>query len=228
MIAHIRQEDAYGCGPACLAMVTGRSYREVRDWFRVRAWQNARRDGRTLDDVVREAVEPQDFARFGIDHWEIERYLAEHGYACALRWKDVRLGEARTSWPPTPIAEASICCVQTVAGGHFVVWLRDGRVLNPAGGETTLDDPVFCGLLYVIGVCRMGQLTDPRTDGSTVGHAPGVLPAGMTFDAGELWGAYRDGAHSARAHHPVSDRLIERACDAYVKHAHLVRMEPAA
>lgn len=66
---------------------------------------------------------------------------------------------------------------------------------------------------------------DPRSDGSTWGHAPGVLPAGMTFDCGELAEAYMAGARSARAHHPASDRLIERACDAYVKLAHLKRVE---
>lgn len=153
----VRQEDANGCGPACLAMVTGRGYREVRDWFRVRAWQNADEHGRHLTDAAREAVEPHDFTRRGITHWEIERYLAEHGYASALRWQEARLGEARGSWPIAPFADSHICCVQTVLGGHFVVWLPDGRVLDPAKGETTLADPTYCGVMYIMGVSRLAR-----------------------------------------------------------------------
>jgi hypothetical protein len=159
MIRHVRQEDPWGCGPACLAMVTGHNYREVRDWFTVFAWQNAQKDGRVLADDARKAVEANDFSRSGITHWEIERYLAEHGYASALRWEEVRTGEARPVWPLPPFAEAHICCVQTVSGGHFVVWLPDGRVLDPAASETTLHEWGYNGgLIYVIGVCRMGTL----------------------------------------------------------------------
>jgi hypothetical protein len=157
-VTYVHQEDANGCGPACLAMVTGRSYREVRDWFRVRAWQNAQHDGRTLTADERELIEPLDFTRCGITHWEIERYLAEHGYASALRWRDPRPEEIRPAWPPIPFADAHICCVQVVQGNHFVVWLPDGRVFDPQLGETTLSDPTFCGLQYVIGVCRIGSL----------------------------------------------------------------------
>jgi hypothetical protein len=62
-----------------------------------------------------------------------------------------------------------------------------------------------------------------RSDGTTIGHAPDVLPQGMTFHAGELGDAYVAGAKSGRAHQPT-DEQIERACDAYVKHAHLKRL----
>jgi hypothetical protein len=72
---------------------------------------------------------------------------------------------------------------------------------------------------------------DPRSNGTTIGHEPGVLPQGMTFHAGELGDAYRDGAREVRELYrrhgptpPVDDALIARACDAYVKRAHLQRM----
>lgn len=66
---------------------------------------------------------------------------------------------------------------------------------------------------------------DQRSNGSIEGHEPGVLPAGMTFDCVELAEAYLAGARSARTHHPASDHLIERACDAYVKLAHVRRLD---
>lgn len=155
-IRHILQEDANGCGPACLAMVTGTPYRQVRDWFRVRAWQNAQHDGRQLTDAERESVEAHDFVRNGITHFEIEHYLADHGFASARMFATIRPDERRDPWPPTPIVDAYICAMQVTCGTHYVVWLRDGRVLDPATGETTFADPRYIGPpIYVIGVVRI-------------------------------------------------------------------------
>lgn len=155
----VRQTDAYGCGVACLAMVTGCRHEDVRAWFRVKAWANARHDGRALahGDPGYEAVEAHDFSRYGIDHFDTQRYLAEHGFASALKWQTPRLNETRPAWPPAPFAPAHICQVLTVNGGHAVVWLPDGRVLDPATREPrTLAHPVyFGGLQWVLGVCRM-------------------------------------------------------------------------
>lgn len=153
----VPQEDANGCGPACLAMVTGVTYREARDWFRCRAWQNAQKDGRVLNDAEKEAVEPHDFARLGITHFGIEHYLSEHGFAYARMFTTRRPDEPREPWPPAPIAAAHICAFQMTTGTHYVVWLRDGRVLDPAVGETTMGDPRFSSLLYVIGVVRLPE-----------------------------------------------------------------------
>lgn len=66
-----------------------------------------------------------------------------------------------------------------------------------------------------------------RATGSVRGHEPDVLPQGMLFTAAELLTAYHAGAESARAHHPVSDSLISRSADAYVKLKHLERMAEA-
>jgi hypothetical protein len=74
-------------------------------------------------------------------------------------------------------------------------------------------------------VCGCGTASDPRSNGTTIGHEPDVLPQGMTFHAGELGDAYVAGAKSGRDHQPT-DEQIARACDAYVKHAHLIRLTP--
>jgi hypothetical protein len=66
---------------------------------------------------------------------------------------------------------------------------------------------------------------DPRSNGTTVGHEPDVLPQGMTFHAGELGAAYVAGATAGRDHQPT-DRQIAQACDAYMKLAHLKRVAP--
>lgn len=161
-VRHVRQSDAYGCGVASLAMVTGHRYEDVRAWFRVPAFLNAERAGRgaSLVGDARNAAEPRDFSRHGIDHFDTNRYLAEHGFASALRWPTPRYGDTRPAWPPAPFAPAHICQVLTVNGGHAVVWLPDGTVLDPArDAPTTLDDPCYYGgLQWVLGVWRMGGL----------------------------------------------------------------------
>ena len=148
-IAHVRQEEAFGCGPACLAMITGRPYREVRDWFKGPAWLNARHDGRELSKQEREVVELHDFTRHGISDWEVRNYVANHGLASALLPGRVE-----------PFADAHLCSVQMVNGSHFVVLLRDGTLLDPArDGVHSLDDSWYSGgVHYTMGICKMGSL----------------------------------------------------------------------
>jgi hypothetical protein len=74
---------------------------------------------------------------------------------------------------------------------------------------------------------------DPRSDGTTIGHHPDVLPQGMTFHAAELGDAYRAGAESVMAfwhatHVLPPDDLVTRARDAYVKLEHLRRIDERA
>lgn len=92
-------------------------------------------------------------------------------------------------------------------------------------------------------VILQAQRDDPRSNGTTIGHEPDVLPQGMTFHAGELGGAYAAGFRSAIARireggdtgdhvfqywcPDILNDLLARSCDAYVKHAHLVRMDEA-
>lgn len=157
----VRQEDAHGCGVACLAMVTGLRYLTVRSWFRVRAWQNARADGRQLDEAASDEIEAHDFTRVGLTHFEIEHFLADHHHAVARKFATNQFREPRNPWPPEPFAEAHICSMTMVSGFHYVVWLPDGRVFDPAFGETTLDDPRYLALAYVLGVVHLPPQVQP-------------------------------------------------------------------
>lgn len=102
----VQQEDAHGCGIACLAMVTGKFYGEVK----------------------------REFAPFekGLTWWETDSYLVDHGYAVARKFKHAAHRKESREWPPEPFGDVHICQVFTPAGGHFVVVLRDGTVLDPA------------------------------------------------------------------------------------------------
>lgn len=162
-VRHVPQVDANGCGVACLAMVTGKSYEEVRDWFWCKAWQNAQRDGRTwadLDDPERQAWERHNFAVHGLTDHDLEAFLAENGFAYAKKWSNLwqqRMEDRRPSWPPLPFAEAHIVQVYLPSGGHYVVWTADGRVLDPANGECDLTG--FSSVGYILGVSRLGRLS---------------------------------------------------------------------
>jgi hypothetical protein len=104
--AWVRQEDERGCGPACFAMLTNRTYAGAVSMLRGK------------------------FERQGISHFELDQYLAEEGYAVARRYLRVA-GADRKAWPVAPFADVHLCQVRTAGGGHFVLMLRDGTVLDP-------------------------------------------------------------------------------------------------
>lgn len=85
----------------------------------------------------------------------------------------------------------------------------------------------FERVIAAIDAARSVTTEDPRSNGTTIGHAPDVLPQGMTFHAGELGDAYVAGAKDGRNNWPT-DETIARGADAYVKLIHLRRMEEAA
>lgn len=107
----VRQEDSHGCGVACLAMLTAKTYAEVRAWFK-----------------------RPDFSREGMTFHEVDHYLTEHGYAVARKWQFTQNEEKnkrREVWPVEPFAEVHICSVRNEHANHFVVLLADGKVLDP-------------------------------------------------------------------------------------------------
>lgn len=106
----VPQEDTNGCAVAALAMVTGKSYREVRDYFGI------------------------DFAERGTHVGGIEQYLTDHGYAWARLCHYDHLSVERTPWPPEPFGDVHICQVVGSAS-HTVVMLGDGTVLDPLTPE---------------------------------------------------------------------------------------------
>lgn len=111
----VRQEDAWGCMIAAIAMVLGRSYTETKallhPWFFTRE---------------------QEFR--GIGQTEMDSLLTEHGFAVARRFEHYHPACChRTAWPPQPWGEIHIAEVAT-SMSHAVVMLADGRVLDPALG----------------------------------------------------------------------------------------------
>lgn len=113
----VGQEENNGCGIACLAMITGKDYQQVRN----------------------------EFARFdnsdGLDPFALDSYLADHGYAVARKYEHAEWAHKRFSrtkretWTPEPFAEVHLAQVQSSTEpprNHFVVVLSDGHVLDPA------------------------------------------------------------------------------------------------
>lgn len=119
---HVRQEEPFGCGIACVAMVAGTTYAEVRallgDWW----------TGRTR----------------GMTHYVVFELLSHLGFACINSWHTNQLNyRPREPWPPEPLADVHIVMVNVSGGSHFVVWLRDGTVWDPdrAGPQSLSDYP---------------------------------------------------------------------------------------
>lgn len=103
---HIMQEDRHGCGAACYAMITGRTYRDAARIF------------------------GKDFQTEGISIHDIDQCLAEDGYAVARKYTHVR-GVDRDEWPVKPFAPIHLVQVSSPLGAHFVVMLANGMVLDP-------------------------------------------------------------------------------------------------
>jgi len=133
-VKRVQQEDAWGCGIAVLAMLTGQTYPAVRAEF-------------TKRHIER-----------GLIEFDINAYLAEHGYAVAVKYPHYAPQQKpRDVWPPAPFADVHYCAVHTVAAtNHYVVWLADGGVLDPATAEARrLTD--YREMLHVAGVVRIAR-----------------------------------------------------------------------
>lgn len=138
-IGLIRQKDPYGCALACLAMVTGKAYEEVRAAFVGHDFGVSTRELRTG----------------GISYVAVDGYLSDHGYAVRrLARYDPVLNLHRDPWPVEPFAPVHVCEVIT-SMGHSVVMLADGTVLDPNREEPgRLSD--YAAVNYVAGVYPAG------------------------------------------------------------------------
>lgn len=125
----VRQEDAEGCALAILAMLTGRSYGEIKDT--VNGWSE----------------KGQDWSRSGTSFYTVDRLLVSEGW-----WMQKRY----TLWnlPIEPFAELHYASVRQPSGHHhFVVVLADGIVLDPLQeGERRLTD--WPDVNYLVGLAR--------------------------------------------------------------------------
>ena len=112
-VSLVRQEHDYGCGVACLAMVTGHTYADIHAEC-VKDWPNSER-GLNL-------------AERGLYSSGVEWYLATHGYCWRYVYSAWRLSE----WPPLPFAPVHIASVVQPSGNsHYVVMTPEGVVLDP-------------------------------------------------------------------------------------------------
>lgn len=107
----VKQEHANGCVVAALAMVTGKTYREVHEFL--------------------SACLGRDFETVGACwHGDGDMYLIENGYALQTKYRYLWANQQRARWPVEPSADVHICSVRT-SQSHAVVMLRDGTVLDP-------------------------------------------------------------------------------------------------
>lgn len=115
-IKFVWQPEKAGCGVAVLAMVSGKTYLQARQYF-------------TLE---------RDFTEQGMHNGELEGALFTLGFAVQIFTPThARLGYSkRTEWPMKPVSGLAICQVKNLRDSvwHYVVVLRDGRVLDPAFG----------------------------------------------------------------------------------------------
>ena len=105
----VMQENTFGCGIACLAMVTGALYRTVAKFF------------------------TKDFATKGISLKGIDKYLEKQG--CVVERKFAE-GE---DWIPKSFAPVHICEVkikEESQNTHYVVMLKSGSILDPMSRKT--------------------------------------------------------------------------------------------
>lgn len=115
----IRQVHEYGCGLASLAMISGWTYDEVRDWLVANWPAGSQTPGEWLEQR-------------GIHKGIADYFLAENGYA----WRTVYAGWGQKPWPPEPFAPVHLAqVVQPSGNSHYVVMRSDGVVLDPLSDE---------------------------------------------------------------------------------------------
>ncbi len=125
----VEQQEGNGCAIAVLAMLTGRTYEQVR----------------------------ADFVDIPVSDFAMQMWLAEHGWATAMKYPHYMPQKRdRDVWPPAPFAGLHFVTVSIPAGFHSVVMLGSGRVIDPAPsreGRYTLAD--YEKVMHVGGVVKL-------------------------------------------------------------------------
>jgi hypothetical protein len=107
----VRQEDEFGCGIAILAMLTDRTYIDVKYEL--------------LSDPF---ASTQPWKTNGFAHPTVEYFLTKHGHYTQTVYKAWNL----TTWPPEPWAMRHYAnVVQPSGNAHWVVMNRLGWVYDP-------------------------------------------------------------------------------------------------
>jgi hypothetical protein len=121
-IQHVQQECSGGCVIASLAMVSGRTFKEVQTEY---PWVEGD-NGCDMETVT------QDFlTRHGIAWQRLWGHVPYRTHKESDGpWKEWSEKHKRNPWPAEPWTEVHLCMVRT-AQYHCVVLLRDGTVLDP-------------------------------------------------------------------------------------------------
>jgi len=107
-VTYVKQQHRFGCGPACLAMITGLPYEQV------------------VSELGGDFTENHGMTFHDADSW-----LVEKGYATSRLWKFRRGNIPRDPWPPIPWADVSLFSSALPGGSHFLILLRNGDVIDP-------------------------------------------------------------------------------------------------
>jgi len=113
----VMQKHARGCGPAAIAMITGKPYDSVCAWWEI------------------------DFDKNGLYFQNVEEFLSDCGYAIATRfwyWRSMERRQHRPGWPYGPSGRVELCNVHVYENApvsHFVVRCEDGLICDPMFGK---------------------------------------------------------------------------------------------
>lgn len=134
MIKYVAQLEPGGCLVACVAMVTGRTYAEIREMC-------------------------VDSYKDGIHEFIADNIIYDLGFAIVRRYKHrPRLKRDCDVWPCEPFAPAHFCIVHATQGPHAVVLNELGIVLDPWDpSRISLANPVYTQIDSVCGVFPVHQ-----------------------------------------------------------------------
>lgn len=135
----VGQTDAWGCGPAVMAMLTHEPYEAIK----------AEIEGQSG------RAHCGDWNAEGVDHYALDEFLFARGFYSQRIYRRMR-----EAWPPEPWAPLHFAAVEQPSHrSHFVAMDSAGRVLDPLReGEWKLSD--WPRVLNVVGLVRDIRVSD--------------------------------------------------------------------
>lgn len=111
-IQHVKQEEPYGCVIACIAMILGKTYQEIKSMLPTdRGYGN--RNGMTSHDMI--------------SFLWLHGYIGLEFYKCESHTQRMR---ELNEWLK-PVATFNKVSVINEYGPHAILWMPDGRVFDP-------------------------------------------------------------------------------------------------
>jgi len=135
---HILQEDEWGCSIACIAMLTGKSYTNMRN------------------QVQKDFQESTIGLTKGLSYLDCYPYFIDAGYAWQIKYRVHHHNKQVDIWPPMLWAPVHWCEVQVTdsSPGHSILMLQDGTIYDPLTyNKRSLEDYYKVGV--VIGLHKV-------------------------------------------------------------------------